>query len=127
LIGLYSHEQLQEGFASFNRACINGNVEIVKLLMGRDDLNINTLDNEGKTAFHWACICGHVEIVKLLMDRDDVKMSQVDRGDATAFQYACKGGNIEIVKLLMGRDELKDDISRTDKWVRNEDMRCISQ
>jgi len=32
------------GQTAFHLACIDGDIEMMKLLMSRDDLNINTLD-----------------------------------------------------------------------------------
>jgi len=48
----------------------------VKLLMDRDDLNINAKDNRGYIAFDLACLEGQIEIVKLLMSRDDFDISK---------------------------------------------------
>merc|ERR1712137_178204 len=35
---------------------LEGNVEIVKLLISRDDVDVNVKDKWGKTAFHYVCI-----------------------------------------------------------------------
>merc|ERR1712137_1071697 len=104
---------------AFHWACIDGYIEIMKLLMSRDDLNINTQDINGKTPFH--AVCGDIEIVKLLMSRDDLNINTQDIGGQTAFHLACKRGDIEIMKLLMSRDELNINIQ--DLWVRNAEMR----
>jgi len=89
----------------------------VKLLMSRDDLNINTVDGYGYTPFHWACKRGHIEIVKLLMARDDLNINTPDNNKCyTAFLSACKEGKLEVVKLLMSRDDL--NINAEDEWSR---------
>jgi len=60
--------------AAFHGACKRGDIETVKLLINRDDLDINTQDIWGKTAFFCACERGHIEIVKLLITRDDLNL-----------------------------------------------------
>jgi len=69
---------MQHGTA-LQYACTKGHIEIVKLLMDRDDLNINIRDDGGFTAFHFACMKGQIEIVKLLVDRNDLDINMQDR------------------------------------------------
>merc|ERR1712137_1029369 len=98
---------------AFHYACMKGHFGIVKLLMDRDDLDINGQDYQHGTALQYACTKGHIEIVKLLMDRDDLNINIRDDGGFTAFHFACMKGQIEIVKLLVDRNDL--DINMQDR------------
>jgi len=97
-------------------ACEAGRLEIVKLLMNREDLDINTQDFKGRTGFHSACQRGYIELVKLLISRDDLDTNTQDKMGRTAFHLACGGKYIEIVKLLISRDDL--DLNKQDKYGR---------
>ena len=48
----------------FNTACKEGNLEQVKYLINKFDLDVNKKDNIGNTGFHYACINGHLPIVE---------------------------------------------------------------
>jgi len=79
-------------------ACINQNVEIVKLLLINGAL-INKQDYKGLNAFMYVCINGNLDIFKLLIDR-----SLIDKQDIegyTALSHACINNKPEIVELLL--------------------------
>lgn len=90
---------------AFRTACVNGNFEVIKLLLDLEgDRRINVhADNEG--AFRWACCNGHLEIVKLLLDLEGDRRIDVHAEDEWAFRKACETGNLEIVKLLLDLDK----------------------
>ena len=86
--------------ASYNnlaiiRACDNGHVEVVKLLL--TDPRVNPADR-GNVAFIRACENGRVEVVKLLLTNP--RVDPVVR-DNIAFIKACENGRVEVVKLLL--------------------------
>ena len=53
-------------------ACYNC-VESAKLLLERDDIEVNIPDSEGRTALHWAS--ESLEVVDLLLKRDDIDVN----------------------------------------------------
>lgn len=60
-------------------ACETNNVELVKYLMKRSDLMINTKDRYGMTPLHYACssIWG-AEMAEMLLDHPDVDVNATD-------------------------------------------------
>ena len=45
---------------------------VVKLLLGRRDINPDFLDNDGRTPLSCAARLGHNEVVKLLLESGDI-------------------------------------------------------
>ena len=57
----------------FNKACANGDIHIIKLLLSDDRCDINQVDERGRTLFELACINGIDDIVKyMLKNCDDI-------------------------------------------------------
>ena len=87
----------------FYSACGHGYIEIVKLLLNDERIDISKADNNGWTAFFIACQKGQVGIVKLLFqDRrvnDDI--NKLNDNGQTPFYVACENGHIEIVSLFL--------------------------
>ena len=53
-------------------AAENGHEEVVKILLGRDDLDPNKPGEYGQTPLLWAARNGHQGVVKMLLGRDDI-------------------------------------------------------
>lgn len=91
-------------------------VELVNLLILRDDVNVNIKTN-GKTPLLWAAENGHVRVTKLLLMKDRIKVNSVDNFGRTPLILAAKNGHTVVVKLLLRRDEVnlnsRDSIART--------------
>ena len=82
----------------------------------RDDVEINAKDNSGERALICAAQRGHDAVVRLLIERDDVEISAKDDEGMTAFILAAYYGYDAIVQLLIERDveiNAKDNGERT--------------
>jgi len=91
----------------FFRACgYSGHIEIVKLLLNDERVDINKANKYGTTPFYIACYSGHIEIVKLLLNDNRVDVNKANDEGATPFFVACCHGLLEVVKymLLCGRE-----------------------
>lgn len=51
---------------------MRGQEAIVKLLLSRDDVAVDTRDNKGRTPVYHAAEYAHEAVIKLLLSRDDV-------------------------------------------------------
>jgi len=78
-----------------------GHIEIVKLLLNDQRVDVNKEDEYGITPFSIACQNGRIEIVKLLLNDNRVDINQANKDGSTPFYLACSRGHIEIVKLLL--------------------------
>ena len=81
----------------------NGHEGIVKLLLGREDFNLNALNKiSGQTLLLWAAENGHEEIVLRLLGREDIYPDWETKPGQTPLSVAAKSGHEGIVKLLLG-------------------------
>jgi ankyrin repeat protein len=74
-------------------------VESAKLLLERDDINVNFPNSDGWTALHRACHeASLVEVVDLLLERDDIGINarDVDNWDTPACHNG-RGRSIPII------------------------------
>lgn len=69
-------------------ACLNGNMELVKLLIA------NNNENDYNAGLRGACQNGNIEMVRLMIAKG---ANDYDRG----LYNTCIGGNVQIVKLLI--------------------------
>mmetsp|Transcript_89722 Transcript_89722/g.134474 ORF Transcript_89722/g.134474 Transcript_89722/m.134474 type:complete len:155 (-) Transcript_89722:73-537(-) len=77
----------KEGTTILQIACEEGQVEMVKWLIARDDIDINLPNEKGETAFHFACR-GQPEVMQLLIASGNLDINAKDNHGITAFAYA---------------------------------------
>lgn len=107
------------------------NIEIVKLLLNNDkiDININNREIEAhnsvtatirkiamlkeKTALFLAVEKENIEIIKLLLNKENLLINEYN-GEwfLTALHLAAQKSNIEIVKLLLSRKDINKNIKQ---------------
>jgi uncharacterized protein len=77
-------------------AALNGDVDLVKLLIGKDA----EVNKKGWAPLHYAATNGQDEVVKVLLDHD----AYIDAGapnGTTPLMMAARGGHVSTVKLLL--------------------------
>ena len=89
-----------------------GHGGVVKLLLGREDVDPNRPDHDGNAPLRCAAGNGHEGVVKLLLGRGDVDPNRPDKYDQTPLGCAASSGHEGIVKLLLVREDV--DPSRPD-------------
>ena len=67
---------------------------MLRLLLARDGVNPDKLDNYGRTALWWASYLGNEGVVRLLLARDDVNPNRSDNDGTTALFSAIIGGGV---------------------------------
>lgn len=80
----------------------NNDVNIIKILISRGDVNFNIESNIlGYTPLNTAIECNFTEAVKFLLSLEDINTSKLFWNNKTIFQLSCTYGYIEIIKLLI--------------------------
>lgn len=86
----------------------------MQLLIGRDDVNVDSKDNEGRTPLSVAAEEGYEDIVQLLTGRDDVDVDSEDKHGRTPLSHVVYNRKVDIVRLLLNRKDVKLDLKDSD-------------
>ena len=85
-----------------------GHKAVVRLLVERDGVDINSRDSKHeRTPLIWAAFKGDEAVVRLLIERDDVDLNAKDSGGNTALTLAAYNGHEAVVSLLIERDDVE--------------------
>ena len=84
-------------------AASNGHEAVVKLLLARDNINLNPAN---MCPLLLAAARGHAGVVKLLLARDDVDPNLTDSSGITSLSLAAEHEHEAVVKLLLARDDI---------------------
>lgn len=102
-------------------ACLNGNIEMLKILIGYG-CDVNEVDIDGRLPAHLAIQTNHLECLKILY-QSNAKFDIRSYKNSTIFSYAVGEGNIEIVKYLLEigmskyiNDEIKPPLCLAVHW-----------
>jgi len=85
-------------------ASYNGHEEVVKILLGREEVNPDKPDKNGQTPLFNAILNGHEGVVKILLEREDVDSDKPNNWGSTPLSYATFKGYDRIVGLLQSRN-----------------------
>jgi len=115
LVGLVEAESCdinQEDWASNTPlvwAASNGHERIVKILLGRDDVNPDRPNCFSLTPLLCATRNGHEGVVKMLFGRDDVDPNKQDKNSETPLWRSAQNGDEGMMKILLGRGDVNPD------------------
>ena len=105
----------QNGETALHCAANKGQAEVVKLLLERDniDIDFNTnVSNYGITPLMQASSWNYHEVVRLFLQESGFDVNKADHRGITALSYASYGGHVESVQLLLDKDEIDVNIRR---------------
>ena len=98
-------------------AAAKGHVEVVTLLLARNDVDPNRKGINRRTPLSYAAERGYETVVKLLLEQKDIEADAKDVYCRTPLLYAAEYGYEAVVKMLLTRDdvdiEAKDNQGRT--------------
>ena len=95
-------------------AARNGHAGVVKILLGRGEINPDKPDIGGQTPLLYAAQNGYEEVVKILLGRGEVNPDKPDIDGQAPLSYAAQNGYEGVVKILLGQEEVNPD--KPNKW-----------
>lgn len=96
------------GHTVLDTACEFGMQEVVRILLARNDVDVNSLSDCHDTPLHLASTVGNLNIVKILLARGDILPDIRNIGGRTPLSYAVFA-SAEIVEVLLAREDVEAD------------------
>jgi serine/threonine-protein phosphatase 6 regulatory ankyrin repeat subunit B len=94
-------------------AVVDGRMEVVRLLLEREGINIDPVDSAGLTPLQYSVQNGHWEIVELLLKKGKpfatLNINAVDSAGRTPLHFAVMNGRMEVVRLLLEWERINID------------------
>ena len=87
-------------------AAESGHTGVVEMLIGREDVDINSKDEMGDTPLSLAVKRSNEAMIIILLNRSDVNVNSKDKMGDTPLSIAVGCGNEAIVKILLNRDDV---------------------
>jgi len=97
------------GYTPLTWAALGGHEGVVKILLGRDDINPDKPSNDGETPLHFAVFGWHEGVVKTLLGRSDVNPNKPDHLGQTPLCCAALSRNEAVAKILLERNGVNPD------------------
>ncbi|KAH1515598.1 hypothetical protein KXW39_000831 [Aspergillus fumigatus] len=89
------------GSTPFALAVANGNVDIAKVLLDTNEVNINFQDRQGRTPLHHAVLSKQRSSLLLLLSRKEIDIQIYDEARCTPLWCASECGNLDAAQLLI--------------------------
>jgi len=104
-IGCYdTNNEDGQAHAPLAWAARNGHEEVVKILVGWEEVNPDKPDWSGQTPLHVGAWYGHARVVKILLGRKEVSPDKPDFNGRTPLSLAAQRGHKGVVKVLLERE-----------------------
>lgn len=101
----------------FHWACAKGNLEMIKLLMGLKEIDVNAQTNTLLTPFMIACRQSHLECITYLLRINEIKVNSQDRDGKTALFYAAATGNARVLNILLHHQSVNPNLPDAEGWT----------
>jgi hypothetical protein len=86
----------------FHLACIKGNIPLLKTLLSKPDVDVNSRDHESSTPFSSAVFNNNESVVELLLKDQRVDINEQDGKMRSPFWWAAYSGYDRIIKMMIG-------------------------
>ena len=88
------------------RACLRGRTPVVRQLLARDDIDLNTVLNSELTPLLTAIESRNMEVINLLLSKDGIDVNLRPEKNITPLMKAIQLRLMEVVESLFARDDL---------------------
>ena len=97
-------------------AAAEGQEEMLEILLGQPQIEVDSIDNKGRTALHRACEADRTKCVKLLLAQEEhaPKIELLDIDGNTALHLAAAKGNKIPAKMLLRHQQLQKEQKNVD-------------
>lgn len=92
-------------------------LQIMKLLLACDNINVNLKDNEDQTPLMMAVESENEEAVRLLLAHRDIQVNERNNAGWTALHLAVRRSNAEAVQLLLIHGDIQANVRDDDGWT----------
>jgi len=121
---------LEKEDTPLHRACRFGQLEIVKVLLARSEIEVNKGNKGSASPFFIACQEGRKEVVSLLLADPRVDPIKPNKREVSALFMACQEGRTEVVSLLLADPRIDpnktDDEGFTPLWFTSQEGYLVS-
>ena len=93
-----------------------GHEGVVRVFLGRNDVNPDLADKRSRTPLLWAARNGHEAVVKIPLKWDDIDPNQPDKLSRKPLSHAAKKGHEGVVMELLERNDV--NLGNADQWSR---------
>ena len=103
-----------QGFTPLHLASGEGHTDVVAMLVGQPDIDINMggFSDPGWTPLHWACQDGHADVVRVLLAEPRIDVNRQDSNGWTVLYSATYEEYSDVVKLLV--EHPNTDVNKKD-------------
>ena len=98
------------GWTALTVAAFNEQETITRMLLEREDTDVNMKSRLGRSALHYAASWGHAGIVKILLERRDIHVNDRDKLGFTPLIEACREMRVSVAKELLNHPDIDVNI-----------------
>ena len=99
-------------WTALHSASMNGQAEVVRLLLAHPAINFNCKTSAGSTPFFLACMRGQVSVVSVLLKDPRVNVTMADKNGCTPLGSAAREGYHEVIEWLMASGRELGDLNK---------------
>lgn len=107
----------EQGLKALHRAAYGGQTSVVRLLLGRGDVDPNAATPPTLTPLNLAVQEGHVDVVRVLLAREDVDVNHPGIATRAPLYVAMEHKDGEIARLLLERPYIDANLAFRDESV----------
>lgn len=90
----------------FHLACSKGDIDQLRKLVEKENIDPMKPDSTGTFPLHIAVISNKIECARLLLNKYGCSPNSLDKNNMTALHHACLFGYVDVVRLLIDHPDI---------------------